>query len=233
LVVPHDLIVMSKVFGVAVAVGLDVLAVSIGVGVTQLAFDSSVRLGLAFAGSEIGMQVVGYELGAGAGKMLGQVATYVGLGLLATIGCLMIRNSRQHPSKAEFDATRGAGLLVTSLSISLDSLGVGIALPAVGIPLLPLLITVSITTTVFTFIGLAFGARLGERYERGAERFAGTLLILLALLFAIETILLIETMGFGLIRWRREEDFRLRLSFARPVLVCANIFFHTLHYQKL
>jgi hypothetical protein len=51
----------------------------------------------------------------------------------------------------------------------------------VRIPLLPLLITVSITTTVFTFIGLAFGARLGERYERGAERFAGTLLILLAL----------------------------------------------------
>ena len=182
----HDLIVMSKVFGVAVAVGLDVLAVSIGVGVTQLAFDASVRLGLAFAGSEIGMQVVGYELGVSAGKMLGQVATYVGLGLLATIGCLMVRNSRQHPSKAEFDATRGADLLVTSLSISLDSLGVGIALPAVGIPLLPLLITVSITTTVFTFIGLAFGARLGERYERGAERFAGTLLILLALLFAIE-----------------------------------------------
>jgi len=78
LVVPHDLIVMSKVFGVAVAVGLDVLAVSIGVGVTQLAFDARVRLGIAFAGSEIAMQVVGYELGAGAGKMLGEVASYVG-----------------------------------------------------------------------------------------------------------------------------------------------------------
>jgi putative Mn2+ efflux pump MntP len=73
-----------------------------------------------------------------------------------------------------------------SLSISLDSLGVGIALPALSIPLLPLLITVSITTTVFTLIGLAFGARLGERYERGAEGSAGALLILLAVLFAIE-----------------------------------------------
>ena len=84
----------------------------------------------------------------------------------------MIRNSLQRRSKAEFDATHGAGLLITSLSISLDSLGVGIALPGVGIPLLPLLITVSISTTTFTFIGLAFGARLGERYEHGAERHA-------------------------------------------------------------
>jgi putative Mn2+ efflux pump MntP len=60
---------------------------------------------------------------------------------------------------------------------------VGVALPAVGIPLLPLLIVISITTTTFTFIGLAFGARLGERYERGAERLAGIMVVILAALF--------------------------------------------------
>lgn len=183
---PGDLILMVKVFAVALAVGLDVLAISVGVGVMRLALNARLRLGCAFAGSEIAMQVVGYELGAGAGRMLGEVAAYVGFALLATIGGLMIRNSFRHPSQAEFDATRGAGLLITSLSISLDSLGVGIALPAVGIPLLPLLITVSVTTIIFTFTGLAFGARLGERYERGAERSAGVLLIILAALFAIE-----------------------------------------------
>jgi putative Mn2+ efflux pump MntP len=185
-VVPLSSILMAKVFAVALAVGLDVLAVSVGVGVMRLALNARMRLGFAFAGSEILMQVVGYELGTGAGKILGEVATYVGFALLAAIGGLMIRNSFLHPTKAEFDATRGAGLLITSLSISLDSLGVGIALPAMAIPLVPLLITVSITTTVFTFIGLAFGARLGERYERGAERSAGVLLIVLAGLFALE-----------------------------------------------
>jgi manganese efflux pump family protein len=187
--IPHDLVLTAKILGVALAVGLDVLAISVGVGVMQLALNQRVRLGLAFAGAEIAMQVIGYELGAGAGKILGQVATYVGLALLALIGCLMIRSSFRHESKSELDVTRGAGLLITSLSISLDSLGVGIALPAVGIPLLPMLITVSITTTVFTFIGLEFGARLGERYERGAERAAGTMLVVLAVLFAIEQFL--------------------------------------------
>jgi putative Mn2+ efflux pump MntP len=180
---------MAKILGVALAVGLDVLAISVGVGVLRLALDARFRLGFAFAGSEIAMQVIGYELGTGAGKMLGEVATYVGLALLALIGCLMIRSSFAHRSGTELDVTRGAGLLITSLSISLDSLGVGIALPTVGIPLLPMLITVSITTTVFTFIGLEFGARLGERFERGAERAAGTMLLALAVLFAIEQLL--------------------------------------------
>jgi manganese efflux pump family protein len=182
----HDLIVLGKVFAVALAVGLDVLAISLGVGVAGLSSDASLRVGLAFASSEIAMQVVGYGLGAGANRMLGEIAAYAGFALLASIGLLMIQKSFRHSSEAKFDATKGVGLIVASLSISLDSLGVGIALPALHIPLLPLLVTVSITTTVFTLLGLAFGARLGERYERNAERAAGTILLVLAALFAIE-----------------------------------------------
>ena len=182
----HDLLLLGKILAVAFAVGLDVLAVSVGVGVARLPFDASLRLGVAFAGSEIAMQLIGYALGAGAGRMLGDIAAYMGFALLAFIGFVMIRKSFRHFSEATFDATKGMGLLLTSLSISLDSLGVGIALPAVNIPLVPLLILVSITTTVFTFIGLEFGARLGERYERGAERAAGTMLVMLASLFAVE-----------------------------------------------
>jgi manganese efflux pump family protein len=182
----HDLTVFARVLAVAFAVGLDVFAISIGVGVARLAMGARLRVGFAFAGSEIAMQAIGYELGAGAGHLLGEVAAYVGFALLALIGLLMIRNSFQHVSEVKLDATRGAGLVLTSLSISLDSLGVGIALPAVAIPLLPLLITVSITTTVFTLLGLSFGARLGDRYERGAERVAGAMLVVLAGLFTLQ-----------------------------------------------
>ena len=183
-----DLIVLAKVFAVALAVGLDVLAISIGVGVTQLAFDARARLGIAFAGSEIAMQAAGYALGSGAGKLLGEIADYVGLGLLALVGGVMIRSSFGDGTDTKFDVTRGRGLIMTSLSISLDSLGVGIALPGAAIPLVPLMITVSITTTIFTFVGLAFGARLGERYERNAERAAGGILVMLAVVFAIQRI---------------------------------------------
>jgi len=117
------------------AVGLDVLAVSVGVGVAQLGRDASLRLGLAFARAEITMQVSGYALGAGAGNVLGEIGAYAGFALLALVGFLMIRSSLHSAAGGEFEATQGVGLLMTSLSISLDSLGVGVALP--GVPITP------------------------------------------------------------------------------------------------
>lgn len=182
----HDLAEFGKILTVALAVGLDTFAISVGVGVAQLAPGASLRVGFAFALAEILMQAFGYELGAGAGQMLGRGAAVVGFILLGIIGALMLRGALQAGNEDNFDATTGAGLLMTALSISLDSLGVGVALPAAAIPLVPLLITVSITTTVFTLVGLAFGAVLGERYERRAEALAGGMLVLLAIAFAFE-----------------------------------------------
>jgi putative Mn2+ efflux pump MntP len=181
-----DLVVLSKVFAVAFAVGLDVLALSIGVGVARLTPRASFRVGSAFAFAEIAMQLIGYELGAGAGHMLGEVANDISLALLFLIGSVMIAQSFEYLPEARFDTAKGTGLFLASLSISLDSLGVGLALPALGIPLVPLLVTISITTVTFTLIGLAFGALLGERYERNAERGAGAMLVLIAGAFAIE-----------------------------------------------
>ena len=181
-----DWTVLGKTFAVAVAVGLDVLAISIGVGVARVAAEARLRLGIAFVVTEIAMQLVGYELGLRAGEMLGEAATFMGFGLLGLIGILMVRKSLHGGGGAQFDGTTGVGLVVTSLSISLDSLGVGVALPAAHIPLIPMLITVSLTTTAFTLIGLAFGARLGERYEHRAEGMAGAMLLLLAVAFFIE-----------------------------------------------
>ena len=76
-----------------------------------------------------------------------------GLALLGASGLLLIRKSFEPSSEAKFGASRGSRLVLASLSINLDSLGVGIALPELGIPLLPLLVTVSITTTFCTLIG--------------------------------------------------------------------------------
>lgn len=185
----HDLITLGKTFVVALAVGLDVLAVSVGVGIAQVSREASIRLGLSFASSEIVMQVIGYQLGVGAGKLLGEIGSYAGVALLVVVGAMLIRESMRDEPEPNFEATRGLGLIMTSLSISLDSLGVGAALPAAKIPLVPLLLMLCGTTTAFTLVGLEFGGRLGERYKRGAERAAGALLIALAIAFTIERLL--------------------------------------------
>lgn len=180
-----QLIQFGKIGAVALAIGLDVLAISVGIGVIGVARRQRLRLGLAFAAAEITMQFIGYEIGSGLGQLIGEVAAYVGFSLLALVGLLMFRASRYPSEERKFDATAGFGLFMVSLSISLDSLAVGIALPAANISLGTLLAVVSITTVTFTFVGLGFGANLGESYEHRAEGLAGVILIGLAVLFTI------------------------------------------------
>lgn len=179
------LTVALKILGVAFAVGMDVLALSIAIGIMQSAWRTRLRLAIAFAGSEVFMQVVGYLIGAGVGRVIGSVADYLGFGVLALVGAYIIRESfLSGETRIRSDSLWG--LMLTSVSISLDSLGIGVSLPGVPLPLLPLLGTVAVSTATFTIVGLNFGSLLGKQYEALAERVAGVALILLAAVFTVQ-----------------------------------------------
>jgi manganese efflux pump family protein len=179
---------MLRTGAVAIAIGLDVFALSIAVGIKGLPWPSRLRLGAAFAFSEIFMQIAGYVLGTFFGRIIGDVAAWIGLVVLAGIGAWILYESFKTGDEHEFDVEKPVGLLLASISISLDSLGVGFALPSLHLPIPALFATVACTTVAFTLAGLAFGSKLGELYEEYAERGAGTVLILLAIAFAIEKI---------------------------------------------
>ncbi len=177
--------VAVRIAAVALAIGLDVLALSTAVGIKAPPWNVRLRLGAAFATAELCMQVVGLLLGTGFGKIVGEVATWLGLLVLALIGVWILREGFSE-DEHEFDVRTPGGLLFASLSISLDSLGVGFALPALKLPLAPLLGTVAFSTVCFTFAGLAFGEALGHAFEKNAERGAGIVLIALAAIFAYQ-----------------------------------------------
>jgi putative Mn2+ efflux pump MntP len=172
--------------GIALAVGLDVLALSTGIGVLGVPWNVRFRVGAAFAAAEILMQVLGTVIGAGVGHVVGEIAAYVGFIILAFIGAWILRESFGEEHGLSEKATAGWGLLAASASISLDSLGVGFSLPSLRVPLVPLISTVAVTTVVFTLVGLQFGAVLGDRFRKNAERGAGGILIALAILFTIQ-----------------------------------------------
>lgn len=178
----------SKILGIAFAVGLDVLALSIAVGIMQLPWRSRLRLGVAFSSAEVVMQVVGYAIGSGAGRLAGTIADYAGFAILAGVGVYVVRES-YGAEESTLKVDTGWGLVLACASISLDSLGIGVSLPGVPLPLIPLLATVAVSTIIFTTVGLAFGAQLGSRYKQLAERIAGFVLIVLAVLFTAQHVL--------------------------------------------
>ena len=172
-----------KVTLVAVSLALDVFAVCVGVGVRGPALWERVRIGFAFAGAEVGMNIVGALLGRVAGRLIGEIAAYLGFGVLIAIGIYIIRESLQEET-GELDLSTGWGLFVGALSISMDSLGIGFTLPYIGVPIVAALAVIFIVSLASTATGLAVGRAVGARVGGYAGVVSGITLALTGAGFA-------------------------------------------------
>jgi putative Mn2+ efflux pump MntP len=171
---------------VALSLGLDVFAVSIGVGIRGVPLGQKIRIGLAFAAAEVTMSLIGVLLGSAAGKVLGDLAGYVGYAALIGVGVYMIVETMRETSGEGLDLSQGWGLFLGALSISLDSLGIGFSIVYIGVPLPVTLGAIAVTSLLSTAAGLSFGKFLGSRIEAQAGSLAGIVLILTGLLFAAQ-----------------------------------------------
>ncbi len=174
-----------RVVLVAVSLALDVFAVSVGVGVRGVDRASKIRIGAAFASAEVVMNLIGAGLGALAGKAIGDVAGYIGFAALVGVGGYMIVEAiRGGGDEGGLDLSRGFGLFLAALSISLDSLGIGFSIVYIGVPLAVTLAAIATASVLATTLGLAFGARFGLAVGERAGIVAGIVLIATGLLFA-------------------------------------------------
>jgi putative Mn2+ efflux pump MntP len=177
---------LLKIFVVAVSLGLDVFAVGIGVGMRGTDWRVKARIGLAFASAEVIMNLVGVALGKAAGALIGDFAGYIGFAALFGVGAYMIVEAvREAEQKTPVDFSRGWGLFLASLSISLDSLGIGFSILYIGVPLILALSIIFAVSICSTLLGLTTGRMLGRRVEEGAELFSGIILMLTGLAFAL------------------------------------------------
>jgi len=173
-----------KILVVALSLALDVFAVSVGVGIRGVSRAVKIRIGIAFASAEILMNVIGAGLGAIVGKYLGDVAGYIGFVALIALGIYMIYEARRDAeAKTPIDMSRGWGLFVAALSISLDSLGIGFSILYIDVPILISLGVIGAVSIAATVTGLTLGRALGRRAEEGAELWAGIVLLMTGVAF--------------------------------------------------
>lgn len=181
---------LLRIFVIAISLGLDVFAVGIGVGMRGVPTAVKWRIGVSFAAAEISMNLIGAALGATAGKLIGSVAGYLGFIALIAVGIFMIVEAlRETESSKAIDMTRGWGLLVASLSISLDSLGIGFSILYIGVPLYTALAVIGAVSVLSTFLGISFGRLLGRRVEERAELLAGIVLAATGSFFILQRVM--------------------------------------------
>ncbi len=167
----------------AISLALDVFAVSVGVGIRGASRGAKFRIGAAFASAEVVMNLIGAGLGALAGRAIGNVAGYIGFAALVGVGIYMIYESAAE-GEGGLDLSRGWGLFIGALSISLDSLGIGFSIVYIGVPLAVTLGAIALASIASTALGLTFGERFGARVGERAGSVAGIVLILTGGLFA-------------------------------------------------
>lgn len=156
---------------------------SVGVGVGGVGRAAKIRIGAAFATAEVFMNSLGALLGSVVGSAVGDVAAYFGFLALVAVGIYTIveavREREEH-----FDLSRGFGLLLASLSISLDSLGIGFSIVYIGVPIAVTLVAIAVASIVATTLGLALGRRFGAAAGERAAMLAGVVLVCTGLAFA-------------------------------------------------
>ncbi len=174
---------LLKVAVVALSLGLDVFAVSVGVGMRGVSTAMRWRIGAAFVTAEVTMTLIGAGLGIVAGRLIGDVAGYLGFAALVGVGGYMTLQAVRDHESGGIDFSRGWGLVLGALSVSLDSLGIGFSILYIGAPLPVSLVCIALAAATSTTLGLTLGRALGARAEASAELWAGIILILTGLGF--------------------------------------------------
>lgn len=148
---------------------------SIGIGVQGVSHRRAVLVALVFGAFQTMLPAAGLYLGRLVGPKLGDMAGYIGFGLLFVVGVITLVLAFR-PGKRTMHLGRGLGLLLAASGVSLDSLAVGFSLALAGFPMLLTIIALGVSAFAMTWIGLQFGRGLGRWLEQWAERFAGAVL---------------------------------------------------------
>jgi putative Mn2+ efflux pump MntP len=167
------------VLAVALALAMDVLAVSLAVGVSRrgLTGGQVLRMAAAFGLFQAGMTMLGAVAGANVLAYIRSYDHWAAFGLLAVVGMRMGYESFRPPHVPKGDPTRGLALVILAVATSLDALAVGLSLAALETSILYPAAVIGVVSFWVAVAGAKSGPRIGRWAGRWAELAGGAVLI--------------------------------------------------------
>ena len=185
----YSCLVLVKLVGLIVPLGLDTFAVAAALGMAGLRPRDRLRVSALFTAFEMGMPLVGFFGGQVVGGLVGSLADYAAIAILVALGGYLLWPRPEEAEEARLGLlarTRGFAALGLGVSISLDELAIGFTIGLLRLPIVLIVVLIGLQTVVVAQLGLRLGARLGEAIREGAERVAGLALALLGLFLLLE-----------------------------------------------
>ena len=180
---------MLKLLAFVLPLGLDSFAVAAAIGAVQeTTAQQRLRISLVFVIFEGGMPLVGLVLGSALARGIGRVADYLAAAAVIGIGAwvLLAGDKDEEDRASRLTSSHGLALVALGISISLDELAIGFSIGLAGLPVPAVIVAIALQAFLAAQLGLAIGAKIGERWRERAELAAGAALILLGGYLIIE-----------------------------------------------
>ncbi len=159
--------------------GLDSFSVAAANGAVQPAgWRPRIRVSAVFVIFEGGMPLIGLAAGRALARGIGTVADYVAAAVVIAIGVWMLA-ADDDEGATRIGGLRGFALIALGLSISLDELAIGFTIGLTPLPGTTVIAAIAVQAFLAAQLGLAAGAKIGERWRERAGQVAGIALILL------------------------------------------------------
>jgi putative Mn2+ efflux pump MntP len=171
-----------KLLAFVLPLGLDSFAVAAAIGAVQVTTAAQrLRLSLLFVIFEGGMPLIGLGLGSALARGIGRAADYLAAAAVIGVGAWMLLagDTDEDDKASRFTSSHGLALVALGVSISLDELAIGFTIGLAGVPAAAVIVAIALQAFLAAQLGLAIGAKIGERWRERAERGAGIALILL------------------------------------------------------
>ena len=160
----------------AFALGMDAFSVGLGMGMYQLRLRQIFKIGITIGIFHVWMPLVGMLAGKFLSEKFGTFASLLGGLLLILLGIQMVWSSFKKDQDSVITPV-GTGLLLFALSVSLDSLSVGLTLGIYGAKTVMAIVCFGIAATVMTWSGLLIGRKVQGWLGSYSEALGGSILL--------------------------------------------------------
>ncbi|MEK4114000.1 putative Mn2+ efflux pump MntP [Paenibacillus sp. DS2363] len=167
----------------AIALGLDAFSLGIGIGMKGIRLRDVLRISIVTALFHIIMPLIGMYMGKYVSSLLGDITTYAAGGLLVLLGVHMILNAFREGDTKLVDHRSLLGVVLFSLSVSVDSFSVGVSLGMFSSDLILTVLAFGVCGGVMSVMGLLLGRRVSQNLGDYGEAIGGAILLAFGLLF--------------------------------------------------
>jgi len=183
---------LSELLLIAIGLSMDAFAFSIGKGLSlkRVGWRHMLLAGLWFGGFQALMPLAGYTCGVSFAEAVASIDHWIAFLLLGLIGGKMVRDAlagEHEPQDADFSL---GTMFLLAVATSIDALAVGVSFAFLHVDLTRSVITIGLTTALFSAAGVQIGHLFGNRWRSHAELLGGVVLISMGLKILIEHLFL-------------------------------------------